>query len=260
MFRIAKKILSHRVLALTLLSAFAGFAQAREWRVTLGPLLEYGSDFPGARNRTSAPSVFLEVHDEAARARPETADASRIEWVEEENYALGFAFNVRAERKQSDLREAGFTGVAEVDTTFELGAYAMHRIGMFELGVDLLKAVNGHKGFLLSPELAYESDNEARIRWRLAAVANYGNARYNDAYFSTSGARFDGASIADFSAGSGMRDIGLRATMIYDLNERWSSIARASAQRYVGDANDSTLVALGRKTDMRIGIGVAYTF
>lgn len=239
---------------------FPGSAHARDWRLTIGPLLEYRADFPGASNRSSSPSVFIEVHDEGTRARPETADASRIDWIEEEEYALGFAFNVRAERKQSDLRKAGLSGVAEVDSTFELGAFAMRRFGMLELGLDVLKGVNGHKGFLVSPELAYESDNQASFRWRVAAVANYGNARYNGAYFSTSGASANGVRIADFSAGSGMRDIGLRATVINDLSERWSWIARASLQRYVGDAKDSTLVQLGRDTDASIGLGIAYTF
>ena len=254
------RLLSHSSFALVLLSVFASCAEARDWRVTLGPLAEYRADFPGAQNRTTSPGIFLEVHDANTRARPETADASRIELVEEDNYALGFAFNVRGERKQSDLREAGFTGVTEVDTTFELGAFAMRRFGMLELGIDVLKGVNGHKGFLLSPELAYESDNEARFRWRLAAVANYGNARYNGAYFSTSGARLNGVPVADFTAGSGMRDVGLRATMIYDLSERWSWVARAGVQRYMADAKDSKLVELGRDTDTSVGVGIAYTF
>jgi MipA family protein len=256
----AISLFRNSALAIMLASSFSNSSEARDWRLTIGPLVEYRSDYPGASNRSTSPSVFVEVHDANTRARPETADASRIDWIEEDSYALGFAFNVRAERKQSDLRKAGLSGVAEVDTTVELGAFAMRRFGMLELGIDLLKGVNGHKGFLLSPELAYESDNEASVRWRVAAVANYGNARYNDAYFSTRGARFNGVTIPDFAAGSGLRDIGLRGTVISDLSERWSWVARASVQRYVGDAKNSTLVALGRDTDASVGLGIAYTF
>jgi len=254
------QMLSGFAMAPVLLLALASSATARDWRVTLGPLVEYRADFPGASNRSSAPEIFLEIHDADTRARPETADASRIEWVEEENYALGFAFNVRGERKQSDLRDAGFIGIASVDTTFELGGFAMRRFGMLELGIDVTRGVNGHKGLLITPELAYESDNKASLRWRIAAIANYGNTRYNDAYFSNSGARFNGTSIADYAAGSGMRDIGLRATIIYDLSDQWSLISRAGVQRYLGDAKDSTLVRLGRDTDTNVGVGIAFTF
>jgi MipA family protein len=235
-------------------------ASARDWQITAGPLLEYGSSFPGARSRSISPGVFVEFHDAGSRARPETQDASRIEWIDEEDYQIGFAFNVRQGRSRSDITDAEYTGLPKIDTTLELGAFALRRFGQVELGVDVLQGVNGHDGLLISSELAYESSSEARFRWRVAAVANYADSNFSDAYFSSTGVSQRAVPIANFAAGSGLRDVGISAAAFYDLSDAWVWVMRARVQNYMGDAADSSLVKLGREVETSIGLGIAYTF
>ena len=255
---------NHRLqISLTMAALALGFAcsaSSRDWRITAGPLLEYGSSFPGANSRSVAPGIFLDVHDAGARARPETLDAARIEWFDEKNYQIGFAFNVRQGRSRSDITDADYAGLPKIDTTLELGAFVLRRFGQVEIGVDVLQGVNGHDGLLISSELAYESSREASFRWRVAAVANYANSEFSDAYFSTAGVSRRGIAIANFTAGSGLRDVGVSAAAFYDLSDAWVWVLRARVQNYVGDAADSSLIKLGRELETSVGLGVAYTF
>ena len=247
-----------RLATLIILSLAATHTQAMQF--TIGPMAQYKADFLSSSERGVGLAPFIEVHRDDENVRPETADAERLDIWSERDWEAGVAFNVSAGRDGGDARDAGFTGLDEIDTTFEIGAYALKRFGGIEIGVDLLRGINGHKGFVLTPELAYESDNEARLRWRIAAQASWANQRYQREFFGTEGVRFNNAPLANYSPDSGFRDIGLRFAMIYDLAPRWSLVGIAGVNRYLGDAEDSPLVAVGEDTDPLVGIGVAYTF
>src|SRR3546814_3702144 len=48
--------------------------------------------------------------------------------------------------------------------------------------------------------------------------------------------------LAAYRPGGGLRDVGAGATLGYRLSRRWGLIARAGANRYLGDAGDSPIV------------------
>ncbi len=246
------------MLSLALMLA-AGHANAVQF--TIGPMLEYKADFLSSGERSVGLSPFIEVHGEDENVRPETSDAARFDIWSGGDWETGIAFNLSAGRDDGDARDAGFSGLPEIDTTFELGAYALKRFdGGIEIGFDVLRGVNGHKGLVFTPELAYESDNDARLRWRVGAQATWANQRYQREFFGTQTVRFNNAPLTNFSPDSGFRDVGLRLALIYDLMPRWSLVGILGVNRYIGETEDSPLVVVGEDLDPLAAVGIAYTF
>jgi MipA family protein len=247
-------------LVIALLAVTSLPATARDWRVAIGPQLKYQVDFPGSDQRGVNVGPVIEVHNADERVRPETVDNARIDIWDEDTYEIGFAINVRNDRDADDLRDAGYLGLGEIDLSVELGAYALRRFGNIEIGLDVLKAVNGHDGLLVAPEVAYESDNELPFRWRVGASLTYADSKYMDSFFTTQNVRLNGAAVANYQASSSLRDVSLRFATAYDVSERWTVLGLASISRLLGDAKDSPITRAGSDTEPMIALGLAYSF
>jgi MipA family protein len=235
-------------------------ATARDWRVAIGPQLKYQPDFPGSDQRSVRLGPVVEVHNVDERVRPETVDNARIDVWDEDAYEIGVAINVRSDRDADDLRDAGFWGLSEVDLSVELGVYALRRFGNFEIGVDVLQAVNGHDGLLIAPEIAYESDNDMPFRWRTGLAVTYADKDYMGSFFSTQDVRLNNNLVANYQAFSSLRDVSLRFASAFDLSDRWTILGLASMSRLLGDAKDSPITKAGSETEPMLAVGLAYSF
>jgi outer membrane scaffolding protein for murein synthesis (MipA/OmpV family) len=99
------------------------------------------------------------------------------------------------------------------------------------------------------------------VRLGLQATATYASAKYNETYFGVDAGNALRSGFDTYTAGSGIKDIGLVADVTYIWTEHWSITATAGITRLTGDAADSPIVKkAGSATQGIVGAGVVYHF
>ncbi len=80
-------------------------------------------------------------------------------------------------------------------------------------------------------------------------------------YFGVSEAGSVRSGLATYTAEGGLKDIGVQATMTYQLTDRWGLVGRASYTRLLGDAANSPIVqGEGSADQFRGGVGLSFKF
>lgn len=99
------------------------------------------------------------------------------------------------------------------------------------------------------------------IRFGVRATATYASEKYNETYFGVDAADASRSGFKSYSAGAGIKDIGLSADVTYVWTEHWSITGSAGVTELLGDAADSPIVKkAGNATQGIFAAGVVYRF
>jgi outer membrane scaffolding protein for murein synthesis (MipA/OmpV family) len=92
-------------------------------------------------------------------------------------------------------------------------------------------------------------------------AVTWADGRYMESFFGVTPAGAAASGLAPFDAGAGFRDLALRITTTYRLDEHWTMIGRLQAARLLGSARRSSIVRqAGEANQGLIGFGFLYSF
>ncbi|AMK20294.1 MULTISPECIES: MipA/OmpV family protein [Sphingobium] len=193
---------------------------------------------------------------------------ARLDLLGDSPVQFGPAINLRFKRNSSSDGDGRVKLLDDVGQAVELGGFVGYRFGGDEKGqgevaVDLtvLKDVNdGHDGLVATAQLSYAAYRGGRVFVNVDAQANYGDGKYMRSYFGVTAEESLRSGLAAYRPGGGLRDVGAGATLGYRLSRRWGLIARAGANRYLGDAGDSPIVEEGSKVQAIAGLALSFSF
>ena len=167
-------------------------------------------------------------------------------------------------RDPADIDNLAVSALPKVDGAVMLGGFAQANVPLgagliLSPRIDVLQGLDGgHDGLIAEASVGVTKRME---KWTFGGSAGitYADDAYMDAFFSV--APVSPSGLAAFTAGSGIKDIGLTAFASYRYNENWSVTAVAGVKRLMGDAADSPVVSVaGNENQGFLSLGVSYTF
>jgi outer membrane protein len=192
------------------------------------------------------------VDTEAFRAGP----IARVKFERDDDGGQSFAVTGD---DTDDLR-----GLGDVDTSFELGAFAERNIGPVALGAEIRKAVTGHEGAVLDFGARWSGRSLAfgpPVIWSIGPRARIVDENYNRAYFGVTPQQSAASGLPVFEAEGGLHSYGLGASAIVPLSPKgeWTAVLFAGVDRLSGDAADNPLVQLrGAEDQASLGLFLSY--
>ncbi|RAK52677.1 MipA/OmpV family protein [Phenylobacterium deserti] len=221
-------------------------------------------DFDGADSVRAIPFAFgtvdlggADFHLRGLQARADLASDSRL--------SFGPVVSGRLSRTDAD----GPVGqLSELDTAIEAGAFVGYQFGGDSAGqgsvlteLTLLHDVSGvHDGLLMTASASYAAVRRPDYVLSFDVQATWADADYATTYFGVSDVESVRSGLPAYSAGHGMRDLGLGVTAGYWFTPSLGVIGRAGAVYLVGDAADSPIVDAGSRWQPTAGVALAYRF
>ena len=232
-------------------------------RLTLGLGAAVVPQFEGASDYRvlAAPSFSFDLGTASVRS---TGPGIEADFLSTRAFDAGPIFRWNGGRDPSDTDSVAVSALPEVDGTAMLGGFVQANVLVGE-GVflaprfDILKGTGGgHEGLIAEASIGLTKRMD---RWTVGGSTGitYADDTYMETFFSVAPASPSG--LAAFSAGSGIKDVGLTAFASYALDDNWSFTAVAGYKRLLGDAADSPVVDVeGDANQAFLSLGVSYTF
>ena len=155
-------------------------------------------------------------------------------------------------------------GLGDVDGTVEIGSFVQYEVGNLSATLEIRHGINGHEGLVGDIEVKYSDSVEAfgkTLTYSLGPQTSFASDNFNSAFFDISSAQSGASGISEYDADGGFNTIGLRATVIADIDDQISIIGFAGYDRLVGDIADSSLVReRGSENQGTFGISLNYAF
>lgn len=211
--------------------------------------------FPLLNGRITANQRYIEIEGLTARVNLIALDG--VEFGPVANLTFG---------RDAKAKAAAVAALRPIDDAYEVGAFAAlsTRLGASGRARLLLQAVHDvsgvHNGWVATARAGYDV---ALGKFAIGAdvAASYASGDYMRTYFTVTPAGAAASGLATYSAGAGIKDIGVNAHASYRLSRRWSLNAVGGYKRLVGDAADSPVVTrAGNANQLFGGIGIGFSF
>jgi MipA family protein len=249
------------------------------WQVSAGLGLVSTPEYEGSSKNVTgvAPDLNIGYKTKDWGTFAIGSKARGISWtaLDTEAYSLGVslgASNGRQDTKDGTLLKPGskrLKGMGEIKSGAEYGVF-----GHVTLGVPLTFAVikgagdgktnavtgtiKGHGGsrIELGAEIPWQVNSSLGLSFAPNIV--WADKKYNQAYFGVTNAQSANSGFKAYTAGAGVKSIGLAVGANYKFDANWSANAAVSFNQFRGDAANSPLAQ--KKAQNTLAAGVAYTF
>ena len=170
------------------------------------------------------------------------------------------SFDFNGERKASDSNE--LAGTETVDWALELGVGLGYRYDWLRGTVEVRQGINGHDGQVIELGMDIITAPVETLQLNFGPRLTWGSGDYMDTYFGVTEAEASasGSHLSAYDPGSSFKTAGLEARAVYALSDTTRLHIRAGWDRFIGDAADSPIVAVGSKDQFSIGTGLSYRF
>ena len=171
--------------------------------------------------------------------------------------------------RSNSVEEAAVSALPSVDLAIEFGGYIGFKTPFGGLNEGTLSGfisarqdVSGsHDGLLITADVEYFFAINRMLRIGIGANATYTNDSYMETYFSVNNQGSAVSGLAQFEAGSGVKDVGVEIYSILSFNPRWGFFSRVAFNRLLQDAAKSPIVQnAGTRDQLFFGGGVFYRF
>jgi outer membrane protein len=231
-------------------------AAGSPWRVALGAGLVSASKYRGASSdRIRIRPMFLVTYKNRLFFGPLGLGLTA---VRSGGFRAGAILGYEGGR--SAKIDTALAGLGDISASASVGLFASYRNGPFDISGTIRKAVshsdNGVSGLLrLSIRHPFTS---TRLELIAGPELQYGNSQYETTWFGVTASQSAASRLPVFSPHAGVNAVGVHATLIYRLQNRWLLHAFLDVRGLTGDAANSPIVQ--RKTERLIGAGAAYHF
>jgi outer membrane protein len=232
-------------------------------RIGLGPVVS--TDYEGSNHYgvKVAPLISLRYNDwiqvDNNQLRVNLFGEQGAPW-QTTNFRAGPTVKIDFGRSAKDSPD--LTGLGNIGTSIELGAFASYAMGPVRYRIRARQDVaSGHEGMLadIDVSLAVYRTQTVSVGARLGTT--WASKKYMGKYFGISAPQAAASGLPAYVAGSGLKDIGISVGSEIKLTERWAVVVNAGAERLLSKAKNSPLVALrGSPNQLTFGAFGVYSF
>lgn len=249
-------------IAAMLAVAFPGIALAQErpMLMTVGLWTLGSKPFPGSDELEAGVKPIFSIRRPDEREWLNLpGDNGGPALIKTERFRFGPSLNIVSERNESDsdiLR-----GLGDVDTAYEVGAYAEFWPGSFlRTRLELRRGFKGHEGVVVDLSADAVWHPMERLRFTIGPRVSLANDEYMETYFGVSSDQSGSSGLAAFDAKGGLHSVSVASSLTYKWTESWSTIGFAEVGKLVGDAADSPITKRGSDDVLTVGVALTYTF
>ena len=240
----------------------SGEAPPDRWRYTVGLGVAVVPDYEGSDDYEPAPLPVARIQKGHRYGQLFGLKLSS-NLLDHPNFRAGPVVNFR--QKRDSVKNNQVNAQTDVDEALELGVQVGYELGLDGgiLGAKLEvvgDAINGHDGWLLTPEINYR--RPLGKRWTLSTVASstYASDHYMNSYFSVSPAESAVSGLPVFDASAEFKDIGVNIALGYEITEHWGLGMIGGYKRLLGEAEDSPITKVGSPNQFIAGLFVSYSW
>ena len=186
------------------------------------------------------------------------ADDVRFRLLNEQGFEAGPLAGYAFGRDEGDGDLLG--GLGDVDGGVIVGGYLGYRIASLFFDVSYHHIVNGDTGGFLRLGVTNTYRVSPRFSTKLRVGATYADDDYLSDYFGISAAQAatSTAGLAAYDTSAGFKDVHVKLSATYDIDNRWTLTGSAGYKRLIGDAADSPVVE--SEDQFSASLGVTYRF
>lgn len=135
------------------------------------------------------------------------------------------------------------TGLGDVDTSLELGAFVAYTRGRMRLRARARHdVIDGHSGGTVRLDAAYTVFQSAPVAMGFNVTSTWATGDYMRSYFGVTPAQSAASGLPVYVPGSGFKDLGAEINANYIFASQWALVANVGYKRLIGGAADSPLV------------------
>ncbi len=249
------------------------------WQVSAGLGLVSTPDYEGSKKSISGitPDINVSYKTNGLGTFAIGSKARGVSWtpIETDAYSFGISLGFdagRVDTKDGTLFRPGskrLKGMGEIKSSAEIGVFGHVNAGI-PLTLAVTKGLGDGKADAITGSVKGHGGSRielgAEIPWQISSnlgmsfVPNivWADKKYNQTYFGVTAAQAARSGFAAYSAGAGLKSVGLTVGANYKIDSNWSASAVASFNQLQGDAAKSPLVQ--KKLQNTFTVGVSYTF
>lgn len=233
----------------------AGPAAPSQWSATLGAGVAGAPDYEGAGSyhARAVPLVSINYGDMFFFG-PIGLGMNAINW---NGFRAGPVLGYEGGRDQGD--DPHLSGLGDISSSLTAGAFAVYRFGPFEISGLVRQAIthsrNGLTGLV---QLDYRQAIIPGLDLIVGPDLEIANGTHDRTWFGVSSTQSAQSGLSVYTAGGGVKDVGLHASLTYRYSEHIYLRAFGAVREFTGGVADSPIVQ--NKTALVIGMGAAYHF
>jgi outer membrane scaffolding protein for murein synthesis (MipA/OmpV family) len=242
---------------LTLLLVIPG-AQAAD--VSIGGGVGIAPDYEGSSDYEAVPVPFADVKFGNGMFVKLLGLNLRANLIPDDMWRLGPVYNYRAER--DDVDNNAVDDMKEVSDANELGIFGGFAIDNWFVSLEFLADTgDAYDGWYSTLKGGYNWIINSSWALSIGASTTYADDDYMQTYFGVTAADAARSGLSQYSADSGIKDVGIDLGVNWTITQSWSAKGIASYTQLVGDADDSSPVVNEGDEGQFFGAAlVVYTF
>jgi outer membrane scaffolding protein for murein synthesis (MipA/OmpV family) len=255
--KLGKRLIAVLML-LTALCLMAPAVQAAD--VSVGGGLGFKPDYEGSSDYEAVPVPFANVKFGNGMFVKLLGLNLRANLIPDDMWRLGPVYNYRAER--DDVDNSAVDDMKEVSDANELGIFGGFAIDNWFVSLEYMADIgDAYDGWYSTLRGGYNWIINPSWALSIGASTTYADDDYMQTYFGVTAADAARSGLSQYSADSGIKDVGLDLGLNWIITQSWSAKGIASYTRLVGDAdNDSPVVDEGSEDQFFGAALVVYTF
>ncbi len=199
-------------------------------------------DYEGSEDTTGVPLFLFQHNYDSGRFVKLNGPNLKVNLLADKQFSLGPVLNYRFERDDVDNDQVD--RMDKIDAALEAGVFAGVNIDNVLLGVELLADVSDeHDGFLAQVNAGYKWKVMPELTLTPGVFLTYADDDYMDTYFGVNpGNGGNRTTMPNYSADSGLKDVGINLVAHYTPWEKWGIMGLFSYKSLLNDAKDSPIV------------------
>ena len=165
--------------------------------------------------------------------------------------------------RDNDIENINVANLEEIDFSISAGLFAQYKFAKgFDVRGEYTHDISGvSEGGVADFELGHTwIKKNNRLITRVAATTSLATENYMDTYFGVNPDNLGTSLLPFYDLDGGIKDVGLKLTTTYFLNQKWILAGQVGLVELLGDAADSPIVTTGTSTQFVGGVSVMYRF
>jgi outer membrane protein len=237
--------------------------EKRQWQVTVGAGVVSLPEYPGSGNDEvrALPLLSARYGRFFLGGVPGAGSNAGLGayLIENESWTVGaiVSGDVIEPRQESD--DARLRGLGDIDSTVRAGVFASYKIGWLILrGSAQSDIADNGQGTIASFDAEATYRPTSRLSLSAGPGVRWADDEYTQTFFGVDAEQAANSDFAQYSASGGADLLRFSLGARYELTQKWSLTARATAARLQGDAADSPIVE--DKNQNTFALFVSYRF
>ena len=225
---------------------------------SLGAGVGVTPDYEGSAETQTIPMLMLSGRFNSGRSFALTGTKFNVDLIPDRSYSLGPVVNYQMGR--SDVDNSQVDAMEDIDGTLEAGISGGIKYNNWGFGFEFLNDIlDEHNGLTFQISASYNWEVTDGLSIIPAVSTTYANEDYMETFFGINSGNRGASILPDYSADSGIKDVGANIVVQYSPWERWGLITILSYTVLLNDAKNSPIVeSQGDDQQVFLGLMAAY--